>query len=345
MRLRMPKRGACSVLLLFVALSLTPQGDALKLSCLSRGRLGARIARGTERPGYFSSFAFRERYTDKTSPPLSLLTRQHHPHPFHSHEVSSSSKSSKSSSSSSKSRVKRLISKGALRRRAAIRVTIATTVLLMIISSRPNIRLNLKLGVAALIATFLGTVEQSRSWVARTRARATELWQSVEAHMMVSTEDQESNIDGSDVPDDSDAALEREKARQGERITLIGTAVDIGLTVFKLIAGIVGKSSAMLADAGHSLSDLASDVVTLWTVRIARLPADDDHPYGHGRFEALGALAVAGMLATATVSFGTYTYESFVQMMSVSKGTAAATVVGPRRSLQAYFRARALTSG
>lgn len=51
----------------------------------------------------------------------------------------------------------------------------------------------------------------------------------------------------------------------------------------QFFAGIIGHSSAMIADAGHSLSDLLSDAVTLWAVRLSRLPPDDDHPYGHGR--------------------------------------------------------------
>lgn len=51
----------------------------------------------------------------------------------------------------------------------------------------------------------------------------------------------------------------------------------------QFLAGIIGHSSAMIADAGHSLSDLLSDAVTLWAVRLSRLPPDEDHPYGHGR--------------------------------------------------------------
>lgn len=51
----------------------------------------------------------------------------------------------------------------------------------------------------------------------------------------------------------------------------------------QLFAGTLGHSSAMIADAGHSLSDLLSDAVTLWAVRLSRLPPDEDHPYGHGR--------------------------------------------------------------
>lgn len=55
------------------------------------------------------------------------------------------------------------------------------------------------------------------------------------------------------------------------------------LLVSQFFAGIIGNSSAMIADAGHSLSDLLSDAVTLWAVRLSRLPPDEDHPYGHGR--------------------------------------------------------------
>lgn len=49
----------------------------------------------------------------------------------------------------------------------------------------------------------------------------------------------------------------------------------------------MGHSEAMIADAVHSLSDLFSDAVTLWSVRLSRLPPDDDHPYGHGRYRGL----------------------------------------------------------
>ncbi|CAN0086381.1 unnamed protein product [Laminaria digitata] len=75
----------------------------------------------------------------------------------------------------------------------------------------------------------------------------------------------------------------RESAREVDTITWIGAFVNIGLAGFKFFAGIFGHSAAMIADAGHSLSDLLSDAVTLWAVRLSRLPPDDDHPYGHGR--------------------------------------------------------------
>ena len=75
--------------------------------------------------------------------------------------------------------------------------------------------------------------------------------------------------------------------RAADRITVVGGLVNVLLTFGKLAAGIYGRSAAMISDAAHSASDLASDVVTLVAMRAARLPADEDHPYGHGRFETV----------------------------------------------------------
>ena len=66
----------------------------------------------------------------------------------------------------------------------------------------------------------------------------------------------------------------------------------------------------MIADAAHSASDLASDVVTLVAMRAARLPADEDHPYGHGRFETVGALVVGGMLVAAGAGAASHALEA-----------------------------------
>ena len=70
-----------------------------------------------------------------------------------------------------------------------------------------------------------------------------------------------------------------------DRVTLVGVVVNLVLSLGKGLVGINCHSSALVADAGHSLSDLFSDFITLWAVQIARLPPDDDHPYGHGKFE------------------------------------------------------------
>eukprot|EP00316_Scyphosphaera_apsteinii_P012530 CAMPEP_0119323282 /NCGR_PEP_ID=MMETSP1333-20130426/60411_1 /TAXON_ID=418940 /ORGANISM="Scyphosphaera apsteinii, Strain RCC1455" /LENGTH=425 /DNA_ID=CAMNT_0007330685 /DNA_START=269 /DNA_END=1546 /DNA_ORIENTATION=- len=92
------------------------------------------------------------------------------------------------------------------------------------------------------------------------------------------------------------------------RVTWIGAAINLALALFKVAAGILGSSAAMLSDGGHSFSDLVSDGLTLITLRMSALPPDDDHPYGHGRFESLGSLAIASVLLLAGISFGANAY-------------------------------------
>lgn len=88
--------------------------------------------------------------------------------------------------------------------------------------------------------------------------------------------------------------MEREKYIT--RVTLIGSGVNFGLVLFKFVAGIFGRSSAMLADAVHSLSDFASDIIVLWCVRLAEKPEDEDHAYGHAKFETLASVAIGLIL-------------------------------------------------
>lgn len=68
--------------------------------------------------------------------------------------------------------------------------------------------------------------------------------------------------------------------------------VNIVLFIFKLIAGVMGRSGAMIADAAHSASDFATDIVVLAFVRISAKPRDDDHHWGHGKYETLASLII-----------------------------------------------------
>lgn len=85
------------------------------------------------------------------------------------------------------------------------------------------------------------------------------------------------------------------------RTTLIGTAVNAILIVLKFIAGIVGRSSAMVADAVHSLSDFITDVIVLVFVKIAGKPRDKSHDYGHGKFETLATVIIGLILVVAGI--------------------------------------------
>ena len=85
---------------------------------------------------------------------------------------------------------------------------------------------------------------------------------------------------------------EREKSIY--RVTWAGSFVNFLLVVFKFMAGIVGHSAAMIADAVHSLSDFATDIVVLVFTRISNKPQDKSHDYGHGKYETL-ATAIIGI--------------------------------------------------
>ncbi|MBR0202236.1 MAG: cation transporter [Bacteroidaceae bacterium] len=85
------------------------------------------------------------------------------------------------------------------------------------------------------------------------------------------------------------------------RVTLVGSAGNMALLTFKFIAGILGHSSAMIADAIHSLSDFITDVVVLAFVRVSAKPQDESHDYGHGKFETLATFFIGlALIAVAT---------------------------------------------
>ena len=96
-------------------------------------------------------------------------------------------------------------------------------------------------------------------------------------------------------------ALEIRK-RRIYRVTFIGFAVNLVLSLVKLAAGILGRSGAMVADAVHSFSDLATDVVVIVFARISAKPRDDGHDYGHGKYETLATIIIS--LALAAVGTG-----------------------------------------
>lgn len=85
------------------------------------------------------------------------------------------------------------------------------------------------------------------------------------------------------------------------KVTLIGTGVNGILIVLKFIAGIFGKSSAMVADAVHSLSDFITDVIVLIFVKIAGKPRDKSHDYGHGKFETFATMIIGIILSIAGI--------------------------------------------
>ncbi|WP_370279778.1 cation diffusion facilitator family transporter [Pontibacterium sp.] len=100
--------------------------------------------------------------------------------------------------------------------------------------------------------------------------------------------------------------MSRELSQQkaAERVTLVGAILDFVLGIAKIIVGIISHSSALVVDGVHSLSDLVTDGLVVVVLRISHQEPDEDHPWGHGRFETVGTvvlgcalIAVAGAMA------------------------------------------------
>ncbi|MBO4740061.1 MAG: cation transporter [Bacteroidales bacterium] len=85
------------------------------------------------------------------------------------------------------------------------------------------------------------------------------------------------------------------------KITLVGSVGNVALLAFKFVAGVVGHSAAMMADAVHSLSDFVTDIIVIAFVRVSAKPQDEGHDYGHGKYETLACLFVGlALIAAAT---------------------------------------------
>lgn len=88
------------------------------------------------------------------------------------------------------------------------------------------------------------------------------------------------------------------------RISLVGIVGNVALSVFKLFAGIVGSSGAMVSDAVHSLSDVFATLIAFLGVRLSKKEADSEHPYGHERFECVASLLLGAILLVTGLGIG-----------------------------------------
>lgn len=95
-----------------------------------------------------------------------------------------------------------------------------------------------------------------------------------------------------------------ERADIASKVTLLGSLSNLFLVILKLIAGILGRSSAMIADSIHSLSDFATDIVVLLSLNMTKKPIDETHDYGHGKFETLASLIIGISLFSVGAGIG-----------------------------------------
>lgn len=104
------------------------------------------------------------------------------------------------------------------------------------------------------------------------------------------------------------------RTRKIYRVTFVGLVLNVALSLGKLIAGVVGHSGAMVADALHSMSDMISDFVVLAFARSAGKPADKEHPKGHEFYDNIAAIVVSIILVIVAGGILWDAIESFRQL-------------------------------
>ncbi|GMI02468.1 hypothetical protein TrVE_jg11963 [Triparma verrucosa] len=95
-------------------------------------------------------------------------------------------------------------------------------------------------------------------------------------------------------------------AQDGEDVTVRGAMLNGALATSKAVVGVAAHSPALISDAAHSFSDIATDVVTLLSYRKARQPADFEHPWGHGKYESVGTAIVGCVLIATGLGVGSH---------------------------------------
>ena len=97
---------------------------------------------------------------------------------------------------------------------------------------------------------------------------------------------------------------EQDFEKTAMHVSAVSITANLGLTVFKLLAGVVAHSGAMISDAIHSASDVFSTIVVIIGIRISRKASDKNHPYGHERLECVAAIVLSTILAFTGLGIG-----------------------------------------
>lgn len=103
---------------------------------------------------------------------------------------------------------------------------------------------------------------------------------------------------------ENNVELEQDFERTAMRVSKVSIVANFILTAFKLIAGVIAHSGAMISDAIHSASDVFSTVVVMIGIRVSRKASDKDHPYGHERMECVAAIVLSTILAATGLGIG-----------------------------------------
>ncbi|MCL2168332.1 MAG: cation diffusion facilitator family transporter [Lentimicrobiaceae bacterium] len=111
--------------------------------------------------------------------------------------------------------------------------------------------------------------------------------------------------------------MQKTRTQKAQQVTWIGLVINVILSIGKILAGFFGKSSAMIADGVHSLSDLITDVIVIVFFKISDAEKDDNHPYGHGKFETFSTFLIALILFVVGLSIF---YQGTSKIVTVVQG-------------------------
>ncbi len=111
--------------------------------------------------------------------------------------------------------------------------------------------------------------------------------------------------------------MQTDANKRARKVIWVGFIANMILTIIKILAGIFARSSAMIADGVHSVSDFATDLVVLGSISVAQRPRDHNHKYGHGKVETLATAFVGGVLIL--IGAGLF-YSGVMKIYAVSQG-------------------------
>ncbi len=115
----------------------------------------------------------------------------------------------------------------------------------------------------------------------------------------------------------------KKRSKEGTRISIISLIANVLLAIIKITIGILSSSTALVADGFHSVSDMASTIIVMLSIRFSETPADKNHPYGHEKAEALGTNILAVILILTSAFLAKDAVETLISGEIAEPGSAA----------------------
>jgi len=136
-------------------------------------------------------------------------------------------------------------------------------------------------------------------------------------------------LNADDLRDDSEDTefTPAERAAAAKKSTMVSVVVNVFMSTIQIIVGFIAQSQALIADGIHSLSDLVSDFVVLFANYHSQKDADEDHPYGHHRFETAASLVVGGLLIAVALGMFWSAFEKLKDPDSIPDVHSSALIV------------------